>query len=231
MGAGMAERRRRRPARCGRPGPRAFAGGRSARFASAAAAETDAGAAAATERLVRSTAERVGLQDGETILILIRPSLWLPGRQMLLAGAALLIALGVLTLLARGGMGGTGLGWFMLAGAWAATISAAGGSWAGRRYILTDRRVIACSGWLRQVVDERPITAVRTIGVRRGSVLPAGDVVFGMVHEDDPPLRWAVCPEPERVREAAAECVRRYGRHDPDAPDARDPAAPADPFA
>ncbi len=167
-------------------------------------------------------ADSLDLQDGETILLWIRPSLWrlaIPAAIVVatvgLMAAALLVApargpmawkLGVL-----GVLGASALGWFAA-------------DWWSHAYVLTNRRVISRVGVVWPMVAEAPLPAIWRVGLRRSGVerpMGLGSVTCWGAH-GLMMVRWAFVARPIGVQEAIVDAVRRYGRGDVSAVDEAD---------
>ncbi len=82
-----------------------------------------------------------------------------------------------------------------------------------RRYILTDRRVIAFSRFMHVAM---PLSAVRTVKLtrsRRERLVDLGTLHFND-HGNRPAVRWDMLGRPEDVMRAVEDCVERYARGD-----------------
>ncbi|MCA9309674.1 MAG: hypothetical protein KDA21_00580 [Phycisphaerales bacterium] len=158
------------------------------------------------------------LQDGELILLDLRPHgasvllrpvtlIWGAVVLVLLLGAGLSINLGgaaptsfrdVLTILVVGTL---------------ALVIAQVLDLRKRRYILTDRRVLAFGTFGHLAM---PLSAVRTLTLtrsRREHVFDLGTLHF-KDHGHRSAVRWDMLGKPEEVRRAVEDCVERYARGD-----------------
>jgi hypothetical protein len=154
------------------------------------------------------------LQEGEVILLWLRPSLW----RLALPVAAVLVTLGLMTaalLLAPprgpmawkvavlGSMGALALAWFAA-------------DWWSHAYVLTSRRVISRVGLVWPMVAEAPLPAVWRVALTRSGVERSagiGSVACLGVHGATL-VRWSFVAHPVGVQEAIVDAVRRYGRGD-----------------
>lgn len=85
--------------------------------------------------------------------------------------------------------------------------------WARRRYILTDRRVIAISGHLVELTREKPLSAIRRLrlSARRGQRV-AGLHTLAFEDASGEVIEWANITGGPHVEEVARETIRRYAR-------------------
>ena len=182
------------------------------------------------------SAHAPALQDGELVLLALRPSRWLLMVNLLgslaIVSGALLVAVHVFA----GGAGGAGGG-----GGWRGWGGAGGGptagalslalglamiawlpvaawfmlDWRSHRYILTNRRVLAIVGMARPFVGEAPLAAVRRVELVRlwGRALRIGSVRFLNPHGVEL-VRWGLVSRPVRVRRTVLEALHKYGRGD-----------------
>lgn len=158
------------------------------------------------------------LQDGEIVLVSLRPSRWMLGPHLV---ASLVVVTASLVLGVRGlggvtspaGLGqalGLGLVVWLPVAAWFVL------DWRSHRYVLTNRRVISSVGMIRPFVGEAPLAAVRRVVLTRGPTgraLGTGTIGFENPHA----LRlvtWARVSRPQEVRRTVVEALRRYGRSD-----------------
>jgi membrane protein YdbS with pleckstrin-like domain len=173
-----------------------------------AAAEIDQSAAVLTRDL---------LEQGEVIILLLRPSLW----YVLLASLASLgiIALATFALAYVSRMPWAGwndvqvfalgaglvalrLGWQMM-------------EWMSRVYVLTDRRVLTRGGVLRVAVFQAPLKNIQHTAVFAGMrerLFGLGTIGFATAGSDTFDTLWLMVRSPHHVHRTVVEAVRRYGK-------------------
>jgi membrane protein YdbS with pleckstrin-like domain len=167
------------------------------------------------------------IPEEELILLNLKPSLW-----FILSGLALpaLVCLAPALLIARlpeiVGWAGIHISptpgifaraplvlvmLFVVCAAWQVA------EWISRRYVLTDRRIVAISGVLRQVVQDIPLSRVQHVTMHRtlfdgavgtGSILmsSAGSVTSGSE------VIWQRISRPREVSQIVRDAMERYGR-------------------
>ncbi len=164
------------------------------------------------------------LEDGEIVLLALRPSRWLLMANLL--GSLLIVGLALWAAVRV--FGGTGAGapgpsmralalvgglavlawlpvaaWFMM-------------DWRTHRYVLTNRRVLSMVGMVRPFVAEAPLAAVRRVELVRtpwSRPLRIGTVRFVNPHGLEL-VRWSLVSRPVEVRRTVLEALHRYGRGD-----------------
>jgi len=157
------------------------------------------------------------VQDGEIILLLLRPSLWfvfLSSLSSLIMIALLTFALAYVSQMPWAawndrqafavGMGlvALRLGWQFL-------------EWLSRVYILTDRRIITRSGVLRVVVFETQLKNIQHTSVFaqvRERICALGSIGFATAGSDTFDAFWVMIRQPFVVHRTVVETIRRYGR-------------------
>ena len=157
------------------------------------------------------------VQDGEIILLMLRPSLWFVMLSSL--GSLVMIALFTFALayvsqtswaawndtqaFAIGmGLVALRLGWQFL-------------EWLSRVYILTDRRIITRSGVLRVAVFEAQLKNIQHTSVFaqvRERVCGLGSIGFATAGSDTFDAFWVMIKQPFAVHRTVVETIRRYGR-------------------
>ncbi|MEO1130142.1 MAG: PH domain-containing protein [Planctomycetota bacterium] len=154
------------------------------------------------------------LQDGETILLRTRPA----GRLVILASAiGLVLSVAVLAVLGQAFQQSWRIPLMVVALGQLGAIPAAF-MWATTRYVLTDRRVLAVRGGVISRAVERPLVSVGRVAC--GSLRTQGWLSIGSVlcesaaDAGHAPVEWVGVARPEACRQAIADAVKRYGRHD-----------------
>jgi hypothetical protein len=152
------------------------------------------------------------LQDGELILLLIKPSLWF----MLLSGlkfiGVVLIAMIGAALLDPQLPGRNSvyqeLGLFVLAGRvmWGVL------QWMGRLYILTDMRIVRLSGVFSVEIFDCPLRKVartRLVRTMRERLTGVGTIEIIPSDEELPISYWNIVPRPKDVQEQIITAITR----------------------
>jgi uncharacterized membrane protein YdbT with pleckstrin-like domain len=158
--------------------------------------------------------ETPALQDGETVLLRTRPA----GRLVILASTiGLVLSVVVLTLLGQTFQQSWRIpAMVVVLGQLGAAPAAF--MWATTRYVLTDRRVLAVRGVVVRRAVELPLVAVRRVAcgsLRSQSWLTIGTVLCESAPDaGHAPVEWVGVARPEACRQAIADAVKRYGRHD-----------------
>jgi len=181
------------------------------------AAEVGAAAAAPAATPVELTsvgallAGRI-LQDGETILMILRPSAWF----IVLSGIKFVTAVAILVLLAarldehlqRNLRLYLEAGIFLAAG----RIVLAALQWTGRLYVLTDLRVLRLSGIFALDLFECPLRKVANVQVyatMRERLFRLGSIEITPHDEKCPPGAWQMVGRPREVQEAILHAIHR----------------------
>lgn len=173
---------------------------------------------AAIEADLAGIASAPALQDGEIVLLALRPSRWLLVLHLVGSLALVALALGIAVRAFGGGATpratafevGLALVAWLPVGAWFAA------DWRSHRYVLTDRRVIASVGMIRPFVGEAPLAAVRRVVFYQSlaeRALRIGTVRFLNPHGIEM-VRWALVSRPGGVRCTVLEALHKYGRGD-----------------
>ncbi|MCH2160447.1 MAG: PH domain-containing protein [Phycisphaerales bacterium] len=157
------------------------------------------------------------LADGEIVLMVMRPSLWMV---ILWSLNVLLFILGLVFALAWAsrfpwagwtemqafGLGmvlvGIRLGWQFL-------------DWANRLYILTDRRVIRRRGVFQVDVFEARLDRIQQTSVLqmvRERIFGLGSIAFATAGNNTLNAVWEVVRDPHEVQKAVADAIQRFGR-------------------
>jgi hypothetical protein len=163
------------------------------------------GADAITDAEAQAAPPGVALQDGEIVILSIRPHWSGPLYTGLIPTLVLGLALAVLSSVRTTPMPARITGF--LAALALAPLLLGILRYALRRYVLTDRRVIVRDGMRHQQVA---LSSVKRIDVEeRVREAAPGDVTF---RSDEGILVWSRAPEAREVRRIASEAVERYGR-------------------
>jgi hypothetical protein len=156
------------------------------------------------------------LEDGELILLAVRPSAWYV---LLAAGPVLMVAvpIAVLSYLLV-----THAGWkaSFSPNAMAAICAAAAGlrlaiaftQWMGRVYVLTNRRVLRLRGLAQPVVIDRrlkDISAVEPVASGAERMLGLGGLLFRTGRTVAWELNWTHLAHPAKVYEIVQEAIRK----------------------
>jgi hypothetical protein len=173
-----------------------------------------AGAAAEIDALVPEDV----LDDGEIVLLALRPSGWAAVIESRLVVVPALLGAGVLAILVQTSV----LHWsanarLVLMACLLAPVfrlASAAFQWGGYLYVLTNRRAIRLRGTVRREVQQ-----VRLVDVARAEFtdVPAqrlfsvGNVEFRRAHHDLPELSWAHLASAPEVLEMVREALDRYG--------------------
>ena len=196
------------PPRAAEDAPAPRSADRVAHAADAGTLEIDASAALLGKDLV---------QDGEIIILMLRPSLWFVTLSSL--GGLVMIEIFTFALayvsqmpwaawndtqaFAIGaGLVALRLGWQFL-------------EWLSRVYILTDRRIITRSGMLRVAVFEAPLKNIQHTSVFaevRERLCGLGTLGFATAGSDTFDAFWVMIRQPFVVHRTVVETIRRYGR-------------------
>lgn len=158
------------------------------------------------------------IDDGEIILLLIRPSVLF----IILSCIGSLMVIAILTLtLALMANKFAGVPWSdtqALALGCAAAVLRVGWQtleWLSRVYVLTDRRVIRRSGVLRVSVFEAPLRNIQHTSVfarLRERFFGLGTLAFATAGTDSFNMFWVMIYNPFHVQHAVTEAIRKYRR-------------------
>ena len=164
---------------------------------------------------LRARAEAFALQDGELVLILLRPGLWRLALPVLAVVATMSLMAVVLALAPSPGIGPTWK-YGILALASGAAIGWFAADWWSHAYILTSRRVVSRVGVVYPMHAEAPLSAVRRVALARTPIERAlgGGSVVCLGSGGVTLVRWGFIANPIGVQEAVLAAVRRYGRGD-----------------
>ncbi len=156
------------------------------------------------------------LQDGELVILSIKPSLWyvvqVSWPVLLVAGlvAGGLVVAGKLGMAAADGM----LMYWVCAGISAVRLTAAMGQWTAMRYVLTSRRILCVSAGAAGVT-ELPLTCVYSAVVARPALQRAmgiGSLSFAGESGRALPMNWLAVSEPDSVCQAVNEAIAKAHR-------------------
>jgi len=152
------------------------------------------------------------LQDGEIVLLIVKPSLWyivLSGLRFL--AFVLILMIGATLLDDR--MPGRNIvyldaGMFLLSGRimWAVL------QWMGRVYVLTDRRILALSGVFTIDVFDCPLRKVartRILYSTRERVMRLGSIHIIPSDDELPDGLWLMIPRPAETHESVVAAINR----------------------
>lgn len=160
------------------------------------------------------------LQDGELILLVLKPSIWFIALSALRFAAGVLILLIAAVLLDQQLPGPNKhyieAAAFVLAGRfmWAAL------QWMGRLYVLTDMRIVRVAGVFNVNLFDCPLRRVartRVIRSTRERLFALGTIEITPGDETTPPAHWQMISRPHQVHEQilAAITRARQGRATP----------------
>ncbi|HUT57466.1 MAG TPA: PH domain-containing protein [Phycisphaerae bacterium] len=156
------------------------------------------------------------LDDGESIVLAVRPSGWF----VVLASwpivvPAVLAGVGAYLLAVWLSVGLPYRGIAMFCGAAVVVrVIVACFQWLGRLYLLTNRRLMWIQGVMRFDVRQCPLRNVRAIHLSAGvgeRLLGLGSLLFLTAGEEAPAGAWINLARPVKVRQAIEEAVRRCG--------------------
>lgn len=155
------------------------------------------------------------LQDGEVVVLLIKPSLWF----IVLEPLATILGLAMLT---AGGVGAVYSGWLRLS---VVDVILAGGGlvglrlfwqfleWLSRVYVLTDRRVIRVRGVLRVHVFEcalKRIQHTEAVFSLRERLFGLGTIHFATAGTAGIEASWRMVARPLEVHRIVVQTLQRY---------------------
>jgi len=161
------------------------------------------------------SAARQRLEDGETVILAIRPSMWL----VMLLSWPLLVGVAVIaavSLAARpwfgGQVGGRAVGMVCLVVGGLRVIVACF-QWLGRLYVLTDRRVMRIKGVLREDCYQCPLRKISRVDLSAGAadrLVGVGNVLFERTDDKAvPDGQWVCLANPQEVRQMIEEARSR----------------------
>ncbi len=154
------------------------------------------------------------LEDGELMILSIKPSRWF----------VLWMSWPVLAVVAVAAGGAAAMAWFgfgladrklinwLCAGVAGVRLVMAAGQWASLRYILTSRRLLRVSA---DGATELPLTCVHFAGVAQSAsqrTLGMGDVGFTGETGRALPMLWDCTPQPDNVCQAVNEAIAKAHR-------------------
>ena len=148
------------------------------------------------------------LEDGEIILLTLKPSLWLIP---LNCWPVALVAAAVATASMYLHPEGESLVLVLCVGAVALKTGLATLNWLSRLYVLTDRRVITLRGVFRCEVTHCPLSQVgevRVVTTLDERMVGTGALVF--VGGKQTQASWEYVPHPQRLRQQVLEYITRY---------------------
>jgi Bacterial PH domain len=161
------------------------------------------------------------VEDGEVIILMLRPSLW----YVLLASLGGLAFIAVVTFalayMAKFMSSLPGIGWsdrqaFALGVAMSAIrVSWQMLEWMAKVYILTDRRVIVRSGVLRVSIFQAQLKNIQhTIVYQRlrERLLGLGTIGFATAGTDTLEAFWLMIRQPFQVHRTVVDAIKRYGK-------------------
>lgn len=165
--------------------------------------------------------ERV-LQDGEVILLAVKPSGWF----VVLSSWPVLAAAGLVALAtftagrAIGAAGAAPAIYLFCLGAALLRLLAACFQWLVRVYVLTDKRIMRLRGVARVDVFQCPLRQVRRTELTASGgerLFGLGSLLFDVEDADPRGSAWENLSRPTEVREAVEEAIRRARRRHGDA--------------
>lgn len=173
---------------------------------------------AAVEAELGVGSKAASLQDGEIVLLALRPSRWLLTLHLVGSLALVGLALG-LAVRAFGGATttrGIGIAVALAVVAWCPVALWFALDWRSHRYVLTNRRVMASVGFARPFIAEAPLAAVHRVVLYRSlaeRALRIGTIRFLNPHGIEV-ARWSLVSRPVGVRCTVLEALHKYGRGD-----------------
>lgn len=164
------------------------------------------------------------LHEGEIVLLWLRPAKWWLARRAGRSAFGFLLAVGgIVGLAARGNqaMDPLRVALMALAALLLAHVTFVVLDWSVRRYVLTDRRVLAW-GMIRRMMGEMPLPAVRRLEVhtlmsfRPSDESQMHEAAAGSIDFVGPSgelgVRWEGVALPHRTRRIVEDAIRRYAR-------------------
>jgi hypothetical protein len=175
----------------------------------------DSGAATAAVTPVGALLERHILRDGETILLVLKPSWWFIVLQSLWFSASVLIV--VLTAIAFDSRHNRE--WFYIEAAIfliAGKIMLSVLQWMGRLYILTDMRIIRLSGVFKLEIFDcalRKIAKTNVMCSIRERICATGSIEIIPSDESRTPGVWQTIPRPQQTDELIRSTIAKAKTH------------------
>lgn len=171
---------------------------------------------AVSPALAAATVPEGMLNEGEVIILSIRPSPWfiiLESRQVLTAAFLLpvMVFIAMNTLNFRVGLGVTNLAWWCAA-AGVLRLTLAGFQWMGRLYVLTNARVLRISGVIRTDVFNCPLKAIVDVQLSSMIVerpLDIGSVTFVTAKGESIENAWLHVPRLHHVYDLITKAIAR----------------------
>jgi hypothetical protein len=148
------------------------------------------------------------LRDGETIILILKPSLWSIALEMVRFTTAILIAVIACSLWIHHPRYYIEAAVFLLI---ARTVWA-GLNWMGHLYVLSDQRIIRMAGIFTCEIDDCPLRKVvraRLLVSVRERLLRIGSIEIIPHDESRPIWAWQWVGQPRRVHEQVLRAIRR----------------------
>jgi Bacterial PH domain len=148
------------------------------------------------------------LREGETIILILKPSFWSIPLEMLRTVTAMLIAVIAFSVWIEHPHLYFEAVAFLLVGRlmWAVL------NWMGRLYVLTDQRIIRMAGVFNFEIDDCPLRKVvraRLLITLRERLLRIGSIEIIPQDETRPIWAWQSVSQPRRVHEQVLRAIRR----------------------
>lgn len=161
------------------------------------------------------------LQDGEVVLLILKPSMWFIVLSSLRFVAAVLILLVSIMLLDQQLPGHNKHYIEAAALVVAGRIMWAVLQWMGRLYILTDMRIARIAGVFNVNIFDCPLRRVghtRIVRSMRERIFRLGTIEIVPADDSSAPAQWQMVARPRRVHERILEAIdrARHGRPPPD---------------
>ena len=155
------------------------------------------------------------IHDDEVVILALRPSILFVPLSALGSLVVILFITFALAYMSRlSWVGWTDTSAFALGvGLTALRLGAQALDWAGRFYILTDRRVLARRGVLRVTVFETPLRQIQHTSLfflARERIFGLGTIGFATAGSDRFEAFWTMIADPVAVHRKIGEAVRRY---------------------
>ncbi len=159
-------------------------------------------------------AQTIDLQEGEIVLLWLRPSLWRLFVPLVIVAVTILLMLAALTLAPHRGPMEWKIGALALLGVAASVWFAV--DWWSHAYVLTNRRALSRVGVVWPMIAEAPLSAVWRVALSRSRAERTVEIgtVSCLGSHGAPMVRWAFVAHPIGVQEAVVDAVRRFGRGD-----------------
>ena len=152
------------------------------------------------------------LEDGEIVIITVKPSLWLIPLTCWPVALAAGIAAGAVHLLGKDGAGASVV-LVLCLGAVALKTGLATLNWLGRLYVLTNRRVLTLHGVMRCEVGHCPLEHLQDIHVTAAMdarLVRVGNLVFDCCPGGRGGTTWDYVGRPDRLRQDVLDAIARY---------------------